>query len=251
MANSIKTGLDQFDKAPTEAIPRLIWSGFGEEGTGKTTFALTAPGPIVVFTFDYGLEGVVEPFARKKDIRVCKYNWEPSRDIAQETAVAVRDQFKKQFIAAVTSGARTLVIDKETLLWEVFRYAEFGMPNGAPREYGPLKQEYRKLFNLVKESTLNLGVIQSMKSPWEAETKPTGKTQLSKSKMRERTGMDEIGAQVNVNIEHYRNDAGFFMKLYKAKGPAAEAVHYRDWPFMDVPTLGGMLFPDSPDSAWE
>lgn len=250
MTSKPQTGLDRFAKAPTEATPRLIWAGFGEEGVGKTTFGLTAPGPIIVQSLDRGLEGVVEKFAREKDIRVCKYDWNPSRDMAQEDAERVRDEIIDDFTAAVTSGARTILWDKETQIWEVFRYAEFGAPNGQPREYGPLYQEYRKLFNMVKESTLNFGVIQSMKSPWDSSVKGSGKTQLSRSNARERTGMNEIGALVNVNIEHYRTNDKFYMKTYKAKGPSAESVHYREWPFMDIPTLGGMLFPDSDDDEW-
>ncbi len=191
---------------------------------------------------------MVEKFTEEKDIRVCEYNWNPSRSLAQDSAIETRDRFIDDFYAAIAAGARTILWDKETQVWEVFRYAEYGAPNDNPKEYGPLYQEYRKLFNAAKESTINFGVIQGMKSPWTKEAKG-----LTKSASRIRAGMNTMGELVNINIEHsYDEVAGkFMMKLYKAKGPAAESVQYRMWPFMDIPTLGGMLFPDSPDSAWE
>lgn len=251
MANK-PTGLDRFAKVSTMAKPRLIWAGYGEVGTLKTTFGLSAPGPIVVQSLDQGLEGVVEGVALDKDIRECKYEWNPTDDMGQDEAIRIRDSFIEDFETAV-GCARTVLWDKETQIWEVFRYAEFGAPNGNPRDYGALYQRYRRLFNMAKASTINFGVIQGMRSPWGETIKASGKTQLSKSAVRERKGMDEVEELVHVNIEHFRSDEDgkFKMRIGKARGPGARTVQYRTFDYMDFTDLALMIFPDTEDSEWE
>ena len=55
-------------KASTSIVKRLIMNVIGKEKSGKTNFALSAPGPTLLFDFDYGLEGVVQKFASERGI---------------------------------------------------------------------------------------------------------------------------------------------------------------------------------------
>lgn len=249
-----KTGLDRFAKVATVAKPRLIWAGFGEVGTLKTSWGLSAPGPIVIQSLDRGLEGVVEEVAKTKDIRVCEYDWSPTDDMAQDEAIRIREAIIEDFDVAV-GCARTILWDKETQIWEVFRYAEFGAPNGAPRDYGALYQRYRRLFNTAKASTVNFGVIQGMRSPWGEKIK-NGKPSLTKSSERERKGMDEVEELVHINIEHFRDETAepgtqFKLRIGKARGPGARDVQYKTFNYMDFASLAMMIFPDSDDEDWE
>ena len=41
---------------------------FGAPKVGKSHFALTAPGPIIYFSLEPGLEGVVEKFMETKEV---------------------------------------------------------------------------------------------------------------------------------------------------------------------------------------
>lgn len=254
MTSKPTTGLDRFTKVSTTAKPRLIWAGYGEIGSLKTTFGLSAPGPIIVQSLDRGLEGVVEEWATTKDIRVCEYDWTPTDDMGQDEAIRVRDEIIADFEAAI-GCARTVLWDKETQIWEVFRYAEFGAPNGNPRDYGALYQRYRRLFNMAKASTINFGVIQGMRSPWNETIKANGKSGLSKSAARERKGMDEVEELVHINIEHYRDEMAepgkqFKLRIGKARGPGARSVQYRTFDYMDFVELAMMVFPDSDDDCW-
>ena len=52
------------DDSDDDLPQRVIANIEGGQKTGKDHFALTAPGPIVLFNFDCGLEGVIEKFRR-------------------------------------------------------------------------------------------------------------------------------------------------------------------------------------------
>ena len=135
----------RFTAADEDSVKqRLVWAAHGEVGTRKTTFGLEAPGPIVVFSLDQGLEGVInrvlktyrEEHDAKKAIYVKEYAWSPGQfgddnEAAQAAASDLRDELSADYEHALTV-ARTILWDKETNIWELFRYAEFGAPNDAP-----------------------------------------------------------------------------------------------------------------------
>src|SRR4051812_8483060 len=58
--------------ANTEITRRVAFVQiYGETGTGKSTLALTAPGPIAYMHADEKLDGIVEPFTSEgKDVRL-------------------------------------------------------------------------------------------------------------------------------------------------------------------------------------
>ena len=123
---------------------RLIGLSVGEVGSRKTSFWLEGPQPIVVFSIDQGLEGVVDRILREvapdKEIHIKEYEWLPTEATSQEEAVELRDQFTEDYEHAL-QHARTVILDKETDFWELFRYAEFGVPNDAPRNYPALNHD--------------------------------------------------------------------------------------------------------------
>lgn len=250
----------RYQKADDTGKQRIIWAGFGEPGSGKTTFALTAPGPIVVQSFDMGLEGVVEPFAKTKDIYVAEYDWHPTDEMDQDVAIEIRDKFIEDFEHAI-QRARTVVWDRETDIWELFRYAEFGAPNDNPKDYAKLYQRYRRYINMPKALDINFGLIQGMKSPWgmKANSK-SGAQQLTKSQDRIRKGMDEIESLVHVNIEHtrerVRNEDGsgaeskFLLNVGKSRGPGSRDVQDQQFENLSFAELAMLVFPESEPENW-
>src|SRR5882672_703324 len=113
---------------------RIIGGSYGEVGTLKTSFWLGAPGPILVQNLDNGLEGVIEGYQDQKEIYVENYNANTD-GVDQEEAIAERDRFILDFEEAITNGIRTIIWDKETQVYELFKYAEFGAPSGNPSNY--------------------------------------------------------------------------------------------------------------------
>lgn len=255
---------DRFSKAVDPAKPRIIASSSGEVGTGKTSFWLGAPGPIVVMSFDQGLEGVIERFQDDKEIYVKEYAWSPGEygdddDAAKAAAELLRDEFFEDFEAAL-KYARTVLWDKETNIWELFRYAEFGAPNDAPRNYPKLNQRYRHLVNLPKATLVNFGAIQSLKDEWVTKMKGDGQTKGVFSGNRVRQGFSELPELVHIDLFHRRetreNDDGekesvFLLDVGKSRGPGGQNVQDTTQEGIDFVTFAQMVFPGTSESDWE
>lgn len=236
----------------SEAVKhRIIWSSFGEVGSLKTTFGLGAPGPILVQDLDRGLEGVVEEFSQQKEIHTQFY--ESNTDaLEQDGAIEIRDRFIADFEYAIENGIRTILWDKETQVYEIFKYAEFGAPSDKPANYYPLFQKYRKLFNLAKSSDINFGVIQGMRTPWGDKAKPNGVIAGAPLKgVRVRRGMAEVEELVHINLEHVQRDGEFFLQVGKSRGPGGRNIQNTELPYLDFRDFATLVFPDSDVSEWE
>lgn len=239
----------RFTKADSPYRPRIIGASFGEYGTGKTHFWLGAPGPITVFSFDKGLEGVVEKHQAEKDIYVAEYEWSPTDKLTQDEAVELREKFTEDFEHAIQIS-RTVLWDKETDVWELFRYAEFGAPNDAPRNYPQLNQRYRRLINMPKATDINFGLIQSMKSVWGQKPKSGGGMSPFDTGERDRAGFSELEGLVHVNIEHVREEGTFKMRVGKSRGPGSQDVQDQEFSDLSFAEFGQLLFPDSGEESW-
>ena len=252
MAKALKSALSsRFNRANTAPRHRIIGASFGEVGTGKTSFWLGAPGPIVVQSLDKGLEGVVEPFAETKDIYTPEYDWAPTEDLSQDDAIALRDRFCEDFEAAL-EHARTIVWDKETLIWELFRYAEFGEPNDAPRNYPKLNQRYRKYLQMPKATNVNFGCIQSMKDLWKSAMKKDGSgTQGVNTGQRVRQGFSELDELVFFDLRHRREGGVFLIDIGKAHGPGAQDMQDETLEGVTFIDFAQLAFPGTSEEDWQ
>ena len=173
---------------------RLIASVEGEVGLGKTHFGCTGRAPVLVQSIDHGTEGTIEKFRNgevdTKEIYEEVYEWEaaglildPDDDdnkdmdadaltakqekMIQESAIEVRDKWERDLTYAVKNGIGTVVEDTESRIWQCYRYAEFGGPNGDnPRDYDKLNGRFERIVNICKKSDCNLILVRSMKDKW-------------------------------------------------------------------------------------
>ena len=245
----------RYQKADAPVKQRIIGLSLGEVGSRKTSFWLEAPAPIVVFSFDRGLEGVVERYQHDKSIYVAEYDWSPNPDeetLTQEQAIELREKFTADFEHAI-QVARTVIIDKETDLWELFRYAEFGAPNDAPRNYPALNQRYRRLINMPKSLDINFGLIEGMKDEWVSKVnKKTGATGAASSGNRIRAGFGELDGLVHMVMTH----SGVSPKTWqiavgKMRGPGAPELAGETIPSLSFSEFGQLAFPESSVTDWE
>lgn len=137
-----------FKLADNTIKQRLICSVNGREKEGKTHFALTAPGPIALFNFDDGLEGVVQKFTDSKDIFVKRYHLHPDAGVDENTFWRnAWNEFIKDYYTALRSDQiRTIIIDTETDMNKLIRLKEFGrLDKILPHRYGPVNSEMTRL----------------------------------------------------------------------------------------------------------
>lgn len=131
---------------------RMILSLCGRRGKGKSHFALTAPGPIALFDLDVGLDGVVQKFLDDKVVMVNRFEV----PYTKEAAEAERDRFYAAWSAAIRArDIRTIIVDTETELWELYRMAEYGALSGVmPYQYTAVNVRCARLF----KETLTVGL---------------------------------------------------------------------------------------------
>jgi hypothetical protein len=240
----------RFTKADATLKNRIIANSVGEVGTGKTHFWLTAPGPIVVQTMDLGLEGVVEPFTAKKDIYVADYDIGQTigDSFTHAKAVEARDKFIADFEDAIQK-ARTIIWDRETDVFRLFQFAEFGTDDayGAapPKDWDKLKDTLRRMIAMAKASDVNFGLIQGMRNEWKKAGKVMGQTGA-----RIAAGMEDVDALVHINLFHTREGKDFMVSVGKSRGPGAGDVQGETFAGIDFPTLAMLIFPDSDEDSW-
>jgi hypothetical protein len=256
MAAAIANPLDRFRMTTALAVPRIIAASVGGPGAGKTRFWMTAPEPVVFQSLDWGMEGVVDKFqedfaeanGRLKQIRVRDYNWAPTaedekQDGFQQEAIKLRNEFIADFLVAC-EHARTVVWDKETDVWNLFRYAEFGKPKGdQARDFDKANQLMRKYINHPKKLTINFGLIQDVKDEWVSQNKKSGAVQ--------RAGFREVAGLVHVDLWHDRREGKFFTLVGKARGAGAADVQDKEFENLTVTTLGMALFPETDVEDWK
>ena len=148
---------------------RLIMALSGLEKTGKTHLALTAPAPITYLSLDFGTDGVIQPFAAKKLIRIKEYKIVKARKSveraeAMKQAEEVWEEFKDDYQFAL-DNSRTVVVDTETEVYELIRLARFGkLEQVKPMHYGPLYRELKEvIIKSAYESRANVILLQRLK----------------------------------------------------------------------------------------
>ena len=263
MKQAKKSGLDAlFEKATTVGKQRIIAASFGEVGTLKTSFWLTAPGPILVQSLDRGTEGVVDVYLKKledegreKDIYVVPYDSNTyeltQEDNSQVAAEEIAKKIESDFHQAIANGISTIVWDKEDQVYDIFKYAVLGAPTDAPANYYPLYQRYRALINAAKDSDINFGVIQGMKDQWGQTLKASGKMGASKGTARIRRGMREIDELMHINIEHVRDaDGDFMLNIGKSRGPGGRDIQNTTIAYCEFPKFASLVFPETEETDW-
>lgn len=201
-----------WEEAPTELTRRAIFMQiYGETSTGRTTLALTAPGPIALLHAAEKIDGIVQPFAREKEIKV--HNFGGTLRGKPEEIAAQAQRNLAGFLAAwddAYSWARTIVIDTHTEIWELLRLARFGTltPRGSiAAMYGPLNNDFRSIFKRFREQDLNGGggvnvvAVGQIRERYRND-KPTGKM--------EPAGQKEIPYYADITVRTDRTKKGGF-----------------------------------------
>lgn len=155
-----------WEQAPTELTRKCVFMNiYGETNTGKTSLALSAPGPIALIHSAEKIEGIVQPYAKEKDIRIMNFGrvFSGKPDLIKTEANKVWEDFSKAWVDAF-KWAKTIIIDTDTDLWELIRLAYFGdaKPQGGRLElnWGPVNAEWKSVMRRFKDpSNVDTNVI--------------------------------------------------------------------------------------------
>lgn len=168
-----------FYKATAEPISSLFVSISGHDNSGKTHFSLTGPGDIAFFNLDKGLKGVLQKFAKVKDIWLTKVDIPKPQtemvtiekdgkkinkniqvvtdDVTSQATKSLNQVISKARLAMVEDSIRTIVFDTGGALWELWRVARFGKILQVPASaYPPVNAEFVGFCDELKDSGKNV-----------------------------------------------------------------------------------------------
>lgn len=258
MPSKVTSEFSRYTRANAPAKQRIIAISAGEPGARKSSFWLEAPGPIIVHSMDRGLEGVVERYQDEKEIYYFEYPWVPSGDDAVERAKDVQAEFIENYEHSV-QHARTVILDRETDIWALYRFAE-GLTGGDnQKDYAEANAKMRHLINLAKASDINLGVIEGMKDKWGAVVnKRTGQVSQGPTGERVPAGFKEMEGLVHMQLIHRGlSPATWSVTVGKVRGPGAMELAEQTFPYelgggevLSFATFAQLVFPQSELEDW-
>ena len=249
MVTQKNSTLKGFERASTKKIHRLIASIVGDWKKGKTTFALTAPAPIALIDMDTGLEGVVEKWAKEKEIWVKTFDYHEAKD--QDEWLEIWEDSKKAFTDALDDPKiRTVIIDTATEWYELIRMARFGKLNkvilekgeARPYPWGPVNQEFRELLRKSLKTNKNVLFLHKTKAEYEDNEK-TGR--------RIRAGFGDMEFIIQLNATCYRDgEKGFYLVINDCRQNADVMGLELAEPLNTFPNLGMLVFPETSEEEW-
>lgn len=155
-----------------------VW---GPTGTGRTTLALSAPPPIAYIYFHEKVRGIIEPFARVKEIRTYLaggvFIGEPE-EVKSEAEVRMKE-FEAVYYDAY-KWARSIIIDTHNEAWMLERLGEFGAPKPTKgridRNWAPINNRWMSMLNTVRTQTkTNVVFIGQTEDEWKDSADGFGK----------------------------------------------------------------------------
>jgi hypothetical protein len=259
---------------------RIIANIEGLEKTGKDTIALTGPDPIVLFNLDRGCDGPLQRARKKgKKIIVAGIDRGPGKlpayyftkpklapgksaqemSYIQATAEAARKvwrQFKDDYLEALDSKVRTLVIDTGTAAWELIRFARFGkLKQILPLNYSEVNQEFQSLIQRAYDFDKNVIWLHRIKPEWADTFDKKGNKVSVKTGRFERSGYRDMGfeVQTNVRLEKWTDKKGrvhFKAQILDCRlNQGLDGLELED-EMCSFPFLAATVFENDPDE-WE
>jgi len=168
---------------------------WGDTSTGKTSLALSAPGPIALIESGEKITGIIEKFACIKKIRrvtIALPVVESGMTVEQISALAVPlenlflDSFRDAF-----SWARTIIVDLHSDFWKLSRLADFGAAKPAKGQtvtnYAAINARWDSM--LVRgqnQNKVNVIWVCASDDEWVWTTNASGQKSSTKSGNRER-----------------------------------------------------------------
>lgn len=220
-------------------VPALTVGISGEPKSGKSHLACTFPKPMIVFSFDFGLDRVLRNVG-SEGIEVKTYDI-PIVDtmMPKPYARAFWKQFQEDYqkvLDAGTSTYKTIVIDTGTALYEIARHtrSEELDVKSLPKEcYGEVYTRLTALINRARRMGFNVVWTHYLKDVYR-DGEPTGKMKTDGYKyidgvvdivLRTESRQRTVGTKIENAIVTTIQDCGFD---YKLNGQEFENFNYDD-----------------------
>lgn len=212
----------EWKSAPTEFTRRsgVFMEIWGPTGTGRTSLSLSAPDPIAYIYFHEKIDGVVQRYAKKKDIRMFKAGgvFRGDSDDIQKAAWRAMEEYEAAYYNAF-SFARTVVLDTHPEAWLLERLAEFGAPKPdkgqVKNNYGAVNNRWMSMLNQARaQEKTNVIFIGQTEDEWKENAKgfssKTGKVVRVST-----TAANQVLLKSDISVRTDKADGVFTSKIYK------------------------------------
>jgi len=174
-----------WDDAPTEfSLRRCVSEIYGPSGSGRSTLALSAPGPIAYLFFHEKVQGIVQEFAKTKQIKWKKMGGSfrgSESNILDKASEAMR-RFE-DFYYDSFSWATTVIVDTHNEAWMLERLGEFGAPKPdggrVDQNYAAINNRWLSMLNHARDEAdanrCNTIFVGQTESEWKEDAKGFGK----------------------------------------------------------------------------
>jgi len=251
---------DKFEVLHDNDPKCITWASRGGDGSGKSYFGCTAPGPIFVCAFDpNGMDRVEKSVRRARDIRIGRYGFNASvydgdREKIRRAATPIWERYLDEYRTAL-KNARTILLDREDMSWGLRRYVAFGgQKNEVSRtgalDYGDLNEEYIGLLQEARDAGVNLGLLQGLTDKWVSKYDPTsGKMKSYCTGERIPDGFKKIADHVDITLDHSWDDK---QREYVTKIGKFPNKEFKDQivPNLTFDLMAVSAFPDSDIALW-
>lgn len=204
-----------------KAVHSAIVSSTGREGSGKSTFAISAipTGAGMYVPMDRRPAGrVIEDLLVSRRVFVPKTNLRRlgEKKFDQGQAGKMWDELHGvTFDALMEPSIRVVVWDTGNHAWEILRMARFGkLTQVMPHHYGPVNTEFESLLWLAEEQKKIIILVHKMSK--EYKTNKEGKDTWTGAY--ERSGYSHMQYVANIQLEHFRTpDKQFAVRVIQNK----------------------------------
>lgn len=257
----LSSGSTQWEQAPKLFTRRsgIVMEIWGPTGTGRTSLALTSPGPIAFIYFHEKIDGIVQKFANEKEIRMFKaggvFRGEP--DDIQKAAWIAMQEYEAAYYDAF-SFARTVIVDTHNEAWMLERLAEFGAQKPekgqVKNNYGPVNNRWMSMLNMARsqsESSRATNVI--FVGQAEDEWKPNAKGFDSKTGRIIRvatSASNQVLLKSDVSVRTDKANGDFISTIFKGWWNADSEDQYLVNGASTYPMLMGLITETDP-REWE
>ena len=181
----------------------------GWSNTGKTEFALSAPGPGIVICLDRGFDGVFDnpnpPITRRDDYAFKVIHIPLATQVAQPEYLEYWRAFYAEYKKALANpDCRTVVLDGDSDSWELKRLAEFGRLEQIPAiRYTAVNASRRAMIARAFDS--GKIVISTNKLKDEYENSADDKNKQVKTGKAKRQGFADQDYLYQLQLRHLHN----------------------------------------------
>lgn len=230
----------------------------GLDGSGKTFFGLTGPGPIAHHDLlDNGLHRALQGFPRelleRREIYPFDYDFSrtlnlPGSDTSKGLKAQSADPWAELVInlKASVEKCRTNIVDTGSAAWELLRLARLGqLTQVMPVQYTAVNVEFKDLIQALHKSPANNIWIHRLKPAYDAADKKIPNAY-------ERQGFADIGYEVDAVVRlSYDELDGLRLRFGKCANRALTGTVIKGSENISFPKIAAMIYPNTDTKYWE